>query len=136
MKTRSGQASRPTLSKGEIAIIRALWEIGPAGVREVFENIASERTISYVTVQTYLRRLETKGYATSKLKGRARVYVAKVRPDAVIRQQVNDLLKHLFDGESIRLIRHLIEERGLSRKELNELKTIFAKTNPKDSRKP
>jgi len=134
MKNRLTQASRPSLSKGEIAIIRVLWKIGPAGVRDVFEHIASKQSISYVTVQTYLRRLETKGYASSKLKGRSRIYMAKGRPDAVIRQQVNDLLRNLFDNKTILLIRYLIEDLGLNRKELDELKTVFAKTTSKDSR--
>ena len=125
MVTRPTQASRPSLSKGEIAILRVLWEIGPAGVRDVFENLASKQAITYATVQTYLRRIETKGYATSKIKNRARIYVSKGQPDAVIRQQIKELIQNLFDGKTIRLICYLIEDGVLSRKDLNELKQFL-----------
>ena len=53
---------------------RALWGLGTATVREVYETLASEKAVEFGTVQTYLRRLEAKGYVKSTLDGRVRVY--------------------------------------------------------------
>jgi|JI9StandDraft_2_1071091.scaffolds.fasta_scaffold03483_2 BlaI family penicillinase repressor len=126
-------SSRPSLSKGEMEVARVLWEIGSAGVREVFDALSNTRDMDYTTVQTYLRRLETKGYASSKLKGRARIYTAKGRPGTVIRETVNDLVERLFGGQSLPLVRHLIEDRGMSPKEIHELKTLLDQYESDDS---
>ena len=56
------------LSKSEMETARVLWSLGSGTVREVHETLASERAIEFGTVQTYLRRLEAKGYV--KRKGR------------------------------------------------------------------
>lgn len=115
-------ATRPALSKGEMEVARVLWDIGPACVRDVHQTLSSEREIELSTVQTYLRRLETKGYATSRIKGRARVYSAKAKPRTVIRETVDELVDRLFGGDSMPLVRHLIEEHGVDRKDLDELR--------------
>lgn len=126
-------SSRPSLSKGEMEVARVLWEIGAAGVREVFETLSNTSDMDYTTVQTYLRRLETKGYASSKLKRRLRIYTAKGRPGTVIRETVNDLVDRLFGGQSLPLVRHLIEDRGMSPKEIHELKVLLDQYEDDDS---
>lgn len=117
--------ARPALSKGEMDVARVLWDIGPANVREVHEKLSAQRDIEIATVQTYLRRLESKGYASSQLKGRARVYSAKAKPRTVIRETVDDLVDRLFGGDSMPLVRHLIEDRGIERKDLDELRDLI-----------
>lgn len=118
-------AERPALSKGEMEVARVLWDIGPAGVRQVHEAITADRPIDFATVQTYLRRLETKGYASSRLKGRMRIYSAKTKPKTVIRETVDDLVDRLFGGDSMPLVRHLIEDRGIGESELAELRKLI-----------
>ena len=115
---------RPALSKGEMEVARALWEVGPATVREVFDSLPSGR-MDFSTVQTYLRRLESKSYANSKLKGRIRVYSARAKARTVIRETVDDLVQRLFGGETMPLVRHLIEDRGIGETELAELRELI-----------
>lgn len=116
---------RPALSKGEMEIARLLWDVGPATVREVFEALSPKRKMDFATVQTYLRRLENKGYASSKLRGRIRVYSARTQARTVIRETVDDLVQRLFGGEPLPLVRHLIEDRGFKAKELAELRDLI-----------
>ena len=116
---------RQPISKGEMEIARALWEISPATVRAVFESLPDNRKMDFSTVQTYLRRLETKGYVTSKLDGRVRVYASRTKARTVIRETVDDLVKRLFGGETMPLMRHLIEEHGVDEKGLAELRELI-----------
>lgn len=119
-------AERRALSRGEMEVARVLWEIGPAGVRQVHEAIiAADRSIDFATVQTYLRRLEAKGYADSRLEGRMRIYSAKTKPKTVIRETVDDLVERLFGGDAMPLVRHLIEDRGIGEQELAELRRLI-----------
>lgn len=106
-------------------VARLLWEIGPATVRQIHEAVCNHREADFATVQTFLRRIEAKGYATSTLKGRTRIYAAKAKPKAVIRETVDDLVDRLFGGDTLPLVRHLIEERGISPSEVSELRELI-----------
>jgi predicted transcriptional regulator len=118
-------AERPALSKGEMETARVLWDLGSATVRQVHEAFPSGRGIDFTTVQTYLRRLETKGYVKATLDGRTRVYTPRVKPQTVIRETLDDLVDRLFGGEALPLVRHLIEDRGISDAELTELREML-----------
>ncbi|QDU40605.1 Penicillinase repressor [Maioricimonas rarisocia] len=116
---------RSPLSRGELDVARLLWGLKSATVREVHAALPDDRPLDFSTVQTYLRRLEAKGYVTSVLEGRTRVYRPRIRPKTVIRETVDDLVERLFGGEPLPLMRHLIEDRGLSDEEIAELRQLL-----------
>ena len=116
---------RPALSKGEMEVARVLWELGSASVRQVHESLPADRDIDFTTVQTYLRRLEQKGYARAKLDGRVRIYATRVKPRTVIRETVEDLIARLFGGEAMPLMSYLIEERGISDEDMVQLRQLL-----------
>jgi len=116
---------RPALSKGEIEVARVLWDLKHATVREVYGAFPKSRGIDFTTVQTYLRRLEKKGYVNAKLDGRTRVYTPRVKPRTVIRETVDDLVDRLFAGETFPLMQHLIEDRNVSQQDLEALKALL-----------
>jgi len=116
---------RPALSKGEMEVARILWGLKKATVREVYEALPAQRQMDFATVQTYLRRLDTKGYVKADLDGRTRVYAPRVRPATVIRETVGDLVDRLFGGETLPLMRHLIEDGQVSDEELAELRQMI-----------
>lgn len=118
--------ARPSLSKGELEVARILWDIGPATVREIHDACPAERKLDFSTVQTYLRRLETKGHASSKLEGRIRIYAARTKPKTVIRQTVNDLVQRLFAGDKMPLVRHLIEDQDISSEDFAEIRRLLS----------
>ncbi|MCA9058828.1 MAG: BlaI/MecI/CopY family transcriptional regulator [Planctomycetaceae bacterium] len=116
---------RPGLSKGEMEVARVLWELKKATVREVHDAMPSERAMDFSTVQTYLRRLESKGYVKAELEGRIRIYTPRVRPATVIRETVGELVDRLFGGETLPLMRHLIEDGRVSSDELAALRQMI-----------
>ncbi len=116
---------RPGLSKAELEIARIVWDLKNAGVRQVFDALPAGRDIDFTTVQTYLRRLEEKGYLNARLEGRNRVYSPKVRPQTVIRETVGELVDLLFDGEAMPLMKHLVEERKFSADEIDQLRQLL-----------
>jgi len=118
-------SERPALSRGEMEVARVLWDLKSATVRQVHEAFPLERRIDFTTVQTYLRRLEAKGYVKAALDGRTRVYSPRVKPQTVIRETLDDLVDRLFGGEALPLVRHLIEDRGISDDDLTELRELL-----------
>jgi len=81
--------------------------------------------MEFVTVQTYLRRLEAKGYLRTRRRGRTLVYRPRVEPDKVIRETVNDLVDRLFGGEMLPLMHQLIHDRGITDEEIRQLRTML-----------
>lgn len=133
-------SERPGLSKGEMEVARVLWDLvhvnkRSATVREVHEAFPAQRAIDFTTVQTYLRRLEAKGYVRGTLEGRTRVYQPRVKPQTVIRDTLNELVDRLFGGEALPLVRHLIEDRGITDAELSELGRLVEQMKQKKQRR-
>jgi BlaI family transcriptional regulator, penicillinase repressor len=114
-------AKRPALAKSELEIARIVWNLKEATVRQVADALPDDRKLDFWTVQTYLRRLATKGYLRTRREGRNNVYRPNVEPSKVVHQVVDDFLGRLFDGETLPLFQHLINERGLTDRELDEL---------------
>ena len=112
------------LSKAEMEIARILWGLGEATVRQVHEALPVDRPLDYTTVQTYLARLESKGYLKYKIVDRSKVYSAKVRPQRVIGKAIDDFVGALFGGEPLPLIRHLLAQKEISEQELLELRRL------------
>ncbi len=124
-------APKPPLSKGELEVARVLWDLREATPRQVFESYPNKRKVDFTTVQTFLCRLESKGYIRARREGKAKYYRPRVRPSTVIRNTVDDLMDRLFDGEALPLMRHLIRKRGISREEIQELRRMLSQLEAK-----
>ena len=72
-------SKRPSMSNAEMEIARLLWELGSATAREIHDALPAARQIDFTTVQTYLTRLEAKGYLSSQRRGRTKVFRARLR---------------------------------------------------------
>lgn len=116
---------RPALSRGELQVARTIWQLGQATVGQVFDELSQESDIDYSTVQTYIRRLEQKGYVRAKRSGRNKIYSPKVRPGQVIKETVDDLMDRLFDGEVVPLMRHLIHDREIQPEQIRQLREML-----------
>jgi len=97
----------PTLTPQELAIMKVVWRLDKATVRDVYEALRDKRPVAYTTVMTMMKILEDKGYLKKVLVDRAHVY----RP-AQRRQQV---VVHLAKDNKLterqrRIVRQLIEE--------------------------
>lgn len=126
-------SDRPALSRAEMEVARIVWTLREASVRQVLDNLPETRDINYKTVQTFLRRLETKGYLVSRREGRSLIYTADARPKQVIRDTVKGFLNNLFNGEPLPLVEHLIRDQGLNKDDISQLRNLL---NEMDSGQP
>lgn len=116
---------RPIPPKSELEVARIVWELGGATVRQVLDALPDGRGLDFKTVQTYLRRLEAKGYLKTHREGRSNVYRPIIRPKQVIGEMMDDLLDRLFDGQVLPLFQHLVNHRGLSGDEVRQLRELL-----------
>lgn len=116
---------RPRLSKGELDVARTVWTLGNASVGQIHEAMPADRKMDYTTVQTYIRRLEEKGYLKFRRDGRTKIYSARIRPGTVIGETISELMEQLFDGQMIPLVKHLVDDRGISGDEIQQIRTLL-----------
>ncbi len=117
------------LTKFELEIMHALWELGSASVREIQERLPEKKRPAYTTVQTIVRRLEEKG-AVRKLKkiGNAFVFEPVVTRKSAHFRLINELLD-LFGGSARPLMAHLAEAGKLSLEDVREMENMLARQN-------
>jgi predicted transcriptional regulator len=123
------------LTRFELEVMNALWELGPASVREIQEKLPEKKRPAYTTVQTIVYRLEEKG-AVARVKkiGNAHIFAAAVTRSSAHRRLINELLD-IFGGSARPLMAHLVETGKLSLEDVRELESDLLKQDnqPKSS---
>lgn len=120
MKTKN---STPTTQ--ELEIMKVVWALGPATVRDVYEALRRRRKVAYTTVMTMMNILEQKGHLKKKPGERAYVYHAAKPRKQVIRNMVEDFLGRVFDGSARPLLVHLVEDRRLNADDLRDIERMM-----------
>lgn len=117
-----------TLTDPELEIMKIVWQLKKATVREVYEVILKRRKIAYTTVMTMMKILERKEYLKKSLEERAYVYQATRPRNEVIKAMVAEFVNRVFNGATQPLLVHLIEDRGISERELEEIRRMIGKS--------
>jgi predicted transcriptional regulator len=110
------------LGEAELQVLKALWDAGPATVREVMNRLhEGGKRVAYTTVLTFLTRLEQKGFVRADKSDLAYVYRAVVSRSQVTRSRLKEVIDALFDGEAAPLVLQLMKTERFSANELAEL---------------
>jgi predicted transcriptional regulator len=115
----------PTLTPQELAIMKVVWGLQEATVRQVYETLRDRRPIAYTTVMTMMKILEEKGYLKKALVDRAHVYKPAKPRQQVVGAMVRDFLDRVFDGVPDRLLLHLARDNKLTDKQKRVLKQLI-----------
>jgi predicted transcriptional regulator len=118
----------PTLTDGELRLMRVLWEKGEATVGEVVSALTDRPKPAYNTVLTLLRILEKKGYVKHRKDGRAFIFMALIGRSDASRSALKTLLNRFFEGSPRLLILNLLEDDQLSPEALRQLKQGLGET--------
>ena len=111
----------PTLTPQELAIMKVVWSLETATVRDIYEALRARRDIAYTTVLTMMKILEQKGYVRKTRADRAFVYRAIKPRQQVLGGMVREFIDRVFDGASRPMLLHLVKETKLSDKERKAL---------------
>ena len=101
--------------------MKIVWSLNEATVRDVYEKLLERRKIAYTTVMTLMKILENKGHLKKSSAERAHVYRPSVPKQQVIGGMVRDFVNRVFNGSAEPLLVHLVEDEGLTEKELAEI---------------
>jgi BlaI family transcriptional regulator, penicillinase repressor len=116
-----------TLTDQELEIMKIVWQLEKASVRDVYEALLERRKIAYTTVMTMMKILEQKQYLKKTLEDRAHIYCPTRPKHQVIRGMVREFVDRVFNGSAQPLLLHLVEDRRLTEKELREIERLMEK---------
>jgi BlaI family transcriptional regulator, penicillinase repressor len=114
------------VTEAELALLQALWDDGPATIRQLVERVYNQTGASvYATVQKLLDRLESKGCVERERRAPVHIFRAAINRDELIGRRLRAVADSLCGGSLSPLLTHLVEGRGLSDQERRELRGLI-----------
>jgi predicted transcriptional regulator len=125
------RSAMPTLTGQELEIMKVVWRLETATVRQVYEELLKQRRIAYTSVMTIMNILEKKGHLTRRQEDRAYVYLPAKPQKQVIGSMVREFIQRVFNGSAEPLLVHLVEDEQLTEQDVEEIRRTI-----KSSKKP
>jgi len=113
------------LTDAEAAVMAVVWRLGKASVGDVVAAMNETRAVTYSTVQTVLRILETKGYVTHDKVARAFIYQPVVDERQARRRALRHLVNRLFEGSPSLLVLNVLEDEDIDPAEREQLRRLI-----------
>lgn len=121
------------LTKFELELMEAFWDLGSAAIREIHEALPEKKRPAFTTVQTMVRRLEEKGAVRQVKKiGNAIIFEAVVSKQSAHRKLIDELLA-VFGGSVRPLMAHLAEAGKLKLEDIRAIEEMLAETEANTS---
>lgn len=121
--------NRPT--DVELSILRVLWDLGPATVRQVHELLAADRDLAYTAVLKMMQTMVDKGLLLRDESGRSHIYRPSQAREHTLKHLVDDLLERAFGGSALDLLATTLSSRKLGSSEREEITQLLAKAKEK-----
>jgi BlaI family transcriptional regulator, penicillinase repressor len=119
------RTAQTTLTQQELAIMKVVWRLEQATVRQVYEAMREGRQIAYTTVMTMMGVLEKKGYLKKELVDRAHVFTPVKKRQQVVGHMVRDFIERVFDGASDSLLLAMAKDNKLTGKQKRIVKQLI-----------
>ncbi len=120
------------VTEAELALLSALWDHGPATIRQLVDRVYGQGGASvYATVQKLLERLEQKGCVERDRSESVHVFTASVDRAELIGRRLRAVADALCGGSLTPLLTHLVEGQGMSQSERNELRSLIDRLDRK-----
>jgi predicted transcriptional regulator len=113
------------LTDAEAAVMAVVWRLRRASVGDVVAAMNETRAVTYSTVQTILRILETKGYVTHDKVARAFIYAPVVDARQARRRALRHLVNRLFEGSPSLLVLNVLEDEEIEPAEREQLRKLI-----------
>jgi predicted transcriptional regulator len=114
---------RPT--EGELAILRVLWDGGPATVREILQTLNETKQTGYTTALKLLQIMTEKGLVERDESVRPQIYRPSCPREQTQRQLVRDLLHRAFGGSVRTLVLQALATGKSSPEELAAMEKLL-----------
>ena len=123
------------LANAELAIMNLLWQTDRLTARQIREQLYPDATrAQHGTVQRLLQRLGDKGYVERDCNLSVHFFSAAISRQTYACGQLESLAAKLTGGSLAPLITHLVEERRISRDEIDRIRAILDERDDGESK--
>ena len=128
--------SAPHITGAELKILKVVWKLGTATVRDVKEALArhGDETPAYTTVMTLMGQLAGKKVFDVDRTRQPFVYRPTLRREKVLSQRLKQFLNTVFDGQAGELVLHLVEEANLTSEDIQRIEEKIEKLEKEGER--
>ena len=112
------------VSDSEKIVLEILWQESPLCSQDVVDRLDNQGW-NEKTVKTFLNRLVKKGVVSFKKEGRRYWYSPAVNKTEILSEESDGFLKRVFHGDMKALLATFVENKQLSKEELNYLKKLL-----------
>lgn len=123
-------ATKPT--EAELEILRVLWAHGPSTVRQVHDELSTNREFAYTTTLKLLQVMTEKGVAIREERGRAHYYRAAVAQEETQKHLIRDLVERAFGGSAAQLVVQALAAKPASADEIREIRRLLTEYEEKN----
>jgi predicted transcriptional regulator len=121
------------VTEAELAILRVLWETGPATVRQLIDRLyPSGGASAHATVQKLLERLEAKECISRDRGGTVQVISPSIGRQELIEQRIQSMADQLCDGSIASLLTQLIDARKVPSAQRQALRAYLSRLDEID----
>jgi len=110
------------LTHREEEIMRILWDLRKAFVKEIIELMAEPKA-PYNTVSSVVRKLETAGLVGHEAFGKTHQYYPILKKEKYRKASFTSLMSNYFGGSPAQLLSYFVKEEKLSQQEIEQLLT-------------
>jgi BlaI family penicillinase repressor len=124
INTSEQSKSNAELTEAEWVIMKVVWENEPCAAGTVQEGLANSRDWAYSTVKTTMDRMANKGFLRIQKIRNLQLFSSVISEVDAKRGEFRKMLKRAFDGAMTPMMQFMIEQEGLSKTELTQLRKL------------
>ena len=113
----------PIPSDRELDLLKVMWQLGEAKVRDIHEAVCRDRECAFTTVQTLLRIMSKKGLVSKRSQGRTDFYA----PIYTLENATSRFVDKVFDGAVDKFVLSMLAAEDISADEMRDLEKMIAK---------
>jgi predicted transcriptional regulator len=119
------------VTEAELAVLRVLWDRGPASVRDIADEVAAQAA----TVQKLLERLERKRWVARDRSGSVQLFRATADRDDLIDRRLRGIAEELCEGSMAPLLSHLVQNERMTAADRRALRDLIDRLDEQTRRK-
>jgi BlaI family transcriptional regulator, penicillinase repressor len=112
-------------TKSELEILQVLWEIGPATVRDVNNELLKQKDVNYTTTLKFMQIMTDKGLLQRDESQMKHIYRVAEDEQKTKAHLLDKFVDSMYKGSASKLVMQLIGNKKTSAQELQEIKDLL-----------
>lgn len=119
------------ISEAEWQVMKVVWRKPRSGAQEIIEVLSESTSWTSATIKTLLNRLVKKQALGFEKDGKSYLYFARIAEEECRGVEAETFLDRVFNGSLAPMLAHFVNNRRLSKKEIEELEHLLRKGRQK-----